>query len=42
MEFEAPITEIIEQRDATLEQQKIKEINSGVLVTTSKILRKGS
>lgn len=30
---------IVEHRDAVLEQQQIKEINTGILITTSKILR---
>ncbi|MBU0744959.1 MAG: bifunctional UDP-N-acetylglucosamine diphosphorylase/glucosamine-1-phosphate N-acetyltransferase GlmU, partial [Gammaproteobacteria bacterium] len=30
---------IVEHKDATSKQQKIKEINSGILVTTSKVLR---
>lgn len=33
------VTAIIEHKDATLRQQQIKEINTGILVTTTKILR---
>ena len=33
------ITAIVEHKDASPLQQQIKEINSGILVTTSKILR---
>ncbi len=35
----ANITAIVEHKDATLVEQKISEINTGILVTTSKILR---
>lgn len=34
------ITAIIEQKDATFEQQQIKEINTGILTTTAKNLKK--
>ncbi len=32
------VTKIVEQKDATLEQQQIKEINTGIMVVNSKVL----